>query len=413
MNEQSQQPLSQYYEDKDDLPFDNSQMAYDQLDDSQEFSQENYQQPEVEYDADGNEIYPQYYDEEGEDEQFQENEDEYGNTHEAQHEYSSAEGENSSEGQQHEENSRFKNGSSNRAHQPFPGISQQSFQINNPVSQNPLGEKCGENNSQRNGGLEDSIFDRSNVNEAISASHTIGDSFGPRERAPSVNITERISAPSFGAHTNAEFEQQALPSNRRSDLNGKSDHDYTENTYNATDFFGERGTEFMNPNYEQNSEELGQNQSGEEVQGEDGQQPEEERDEDSAKDGEVDYAGWESSEPILSSQGSVDGSQQSEKDDRKQEISAFEERDNQYDREEAFDQTQMDDTSELPVCDFIEDSMPPNVEEQIEKAEIIKESIHLIRVLNHKEIESPTDEKKNLIFRCKFSYKSQFEDNSD
>ena len=66
----------------------------------------------------------------------------------------------------------------------------------------------------------------------------------------------------------------------------------------------------------------------------------------------------------------------------------------------------MDDTSELPVCDFIEDSMPPNVEEQIEKAEIIKESIHLIRVLNHKEIESPIDEKKNLIFRCKFSYKS-------
>ena len=73
----------------------------------------------------------------------------------------------------------------------------------------------------------------------------------------------------------------------------------------------------MNPNYEQNSEELGQNQSGEEAEGEDGQQPEEERDQDSLKDGEVDYAGWESSEPILSSQGSVDGSQQSERDDRK------------------------------------------------------------------------------------------------
>ena len=82
-----------------------------------------------------------------------------------------------------------------------------------PVSQNPL-EKGGENNSQRNEGLEDSLIDRVNVNEAISANHTIGDSFGPRERAPSVNHATIPSAPSFGAHTNAEFEQQVVPNNR-------------------------------------------------------------------------------------------------------------------------------------------------------------------------------------------------------
>jgi hypothetical protein len=44
------------------------------------------------------------------------------------------------------------------------------------------------------------------------------------------------SAPSFGAHTNAEFGQAS--NGRGID---KSDQDYTENTYDATDFFGERG----------------------------------------------------------------------------------------------------------------------------------------------------------------------------
>ena len=70
-------------------------------------------------------------------------------------------------------------------------------------------------------------------------------------------------------------------------MNGKSDQDYTENTYNATDFFGERGEA---SNFERNSEELAQQESDQRVE------------EESVTDVKrrEDYVDWESSEAILS-----------------------------------------------------------------------------------------------------------------
>ena len=81
----------------------------------------------------------------------------------------------------------------------------------------------GENNSLQNQPLED-ISVAVQVCEAISASHTVQESFGPKERSPSVNLA--VSLPSFGAQTTTEFDQLT-----RNDLLGKSDLDYSDNTY--------------------------------------------------------------------------------------------------------------------------------------------------------------------------------------